>query len=176
MTRNRVPPSRARPTSIRPSCASTILRTIASPSPDPCGLVVKNGLKIRSITSGGMPGPLSRLPPAPSAPAASLPAGPLFRQRGRGDPDRALAVHRLEGVHQQVREHLPQLVRVALNRRQVVGHARPHVDVAARHVALRQRNRVADRRRRARCARPAAGSAGRTRAPRARWRWPSWLP
>ena len=39
-------------TSIRPSCASTILRTIASPRPEPCGLVVKNGLKILSIDVG----------------------------------------------------------------------------------------------------------------------------
>ena len=31
-------------TSMRPSCASTILRTMARPRPEPCGLVVKNGL------------------------------------------------------------------------------------------------------------------------------------
>src|SRR5438034_6294121 len=59
VTRNTVPPPARALTSIRPSWASTILRTIASPSPEPCGFVVKNGLKIRSITSGGTPGPVS---------------------------------------------------------------------------------------------------------------------
>ena len=44
-------------TSIRPSCASTIFRTIARPRPEPCGLVVKNGSKILSVASAGSPGP-----------------------------------------------------------------------------------------------------------------------
>ena len=37
-----------------------ILREMAMPRPVPCSLVVKNGLKIRSIFSGGIPVPLSR--------------------------------------------------------------------------------------------------------------------
>src|SRR5262249_1021691 len=59
VTRKRVPLWGPLLTSIWPSCASTIFLTIASPSPEPCGLVVKNGLKIRSVRSGGTPGPLS---------------------------------------------------------------------------------------------------------------------
>ena len=52
VTRKRVPPAIGAPTSMRPSWASTILRTIASPRPEPCGLVVKKGLKIRSHDVG----------------------------------------------------------------------------------------------------------------------------
>src|SRR6185436_15496863 len=59
VTLKRVPPSAGALTSMRPSCASTIFRTIARPKPEPCGFVVKNGLKIRSIRSAGTPGPLS---------------------------------------------------------------------------------------------------------------------
>ena len=59
VTRNRVPVSGVLLTSMRPSCASTIFLTIASPSPVPVTLVVKNGLKIRSVSSAGMPGPSS---------------------------------------------------------------------------------------------------------------------
>ena len=46
---------------------------------------------------------------------------PLFLagSSGRRDLDVALAAQRLEGVGQQVREQLPQLVRIALDRRQV---------------------------------------------------------
>src|SRR5206468_9102241 len=58
VTRKRVP-ALLLLTSIRPSCASTILLTIASPSPDPCGLVVKNGSKILSVSSVEIPGPSS---------------------------------------------------------------------------------------------------------------------
>ena len=56
--RNRVPASLLL-TSIRPSWATTIFLTIARPRPEPCGLVVKNGVKIRSVRSLGTPGPLS---------------------------------------------------------------------------------------------------------------------
>src|SRR5262249_39639891 len=59
VTRNLVPLPSELCTSMRPSCASTILRTIGRPSPDPWGLVVKNGSKIRSHKSGATPGPSS---------------------------------------------------------------------------------------------------------------------
>ena len=59
VTVNRVPRPGAELTSMRPSCASTIFRMMASPSPDPCALVVKNGVNIRSTISGGSPGPSS---------------------------------------------------------------------------------------------------------------------
>ena len=39
--------------------AATIFRTMARPRPEPCGLVVKNGLKMRSVMSDGIPGPSS---------------------------------------------------------------------------------------------------------------------
>src|SRR4030081_3612859 len=44
-----------------PPWASTILETIASPSPTPDFFVVTNGLKICSFNSGGIPGPLSSI-------------------------------------------------------------------------------------------------------------------
>src|SRR5437870_6121832 len=59
VTRNRVPTFGALLTSIRPSCASTILRTMGSPRPDPFTFVVKNGSKILSVASAGTPGPSS---------------------------------------------------------------------------------------------------------------------
>ena len=51
-------------TSIDPPCCLTMtswLMDRPSPVPSPAGLVVKNGLKIFSFTSGGMPVPLSRI-------------------------------------------------------------------------------------------------------------------
>ena len=56
---NLVPYSGAERTVIPPPCASTIARTIASPSPVPLFLVVTNGSKIRSCIPAGIPGPLS---------------------------------------------------------------------------------------------------------------------
>ena len=46
---------------IDPPCCRTMLKTTARPSPVPArsGLVVKNGSKTRSTTSGGMPLPES---------------------------------------------------------------------------------------------------------------------
>src|SRR5262249_56439145 len=86
VTRNRVPTSAALLTSMRPSCASTIFRTIASPRPVPVTFVVKNGLKILSVTSAGTPGPSSATStitaggggPAPTKPASAsiLPVAP----------------------------------------------------------------------------------------------------
>ena len=47
-----------------PSCFSTTIRharSSPSPVPSPNGLVVKNGVKIRSTMSSGMPGPSSQI-------------------------------------------------------------------------------------------------------------------
>ena len=44
---------------IVPRCASTMLRQIANPSPEPLGLVVKKGSKTWLLTESGMPGPVS---------------------------------------------------------------------------------------------------------------------
>src|SRR5262249_23343164 len=48
---------------VPPCCLTTMSWLIDSPSPvpSPAGFVVKNGLKIFSLTSGGMPVPLSRI-------------------------------------------------------------------------------------------------------------------
>ena len=59
VTLNRVPCPGTLLRSIRPSCASTIFRTIGNPRPEPWGLVVKNGSKIRSLSSTATPGPSS---------------------------------------------------------------------------------------------------------------------
>ena len=54
-TRNTLPLPGSLSTVILPPCSSTILETMASPSPTPSGLVVKNGLKMVSRCSGSMP-------------------------------------------------------------------------------------------------------------------------
>jgi hypothetical protein len=61
VTLKRVPLPVALVTSIRPSWASMIFRTIASPRPDPCAFVVKNALNTRSFNSAGIPGPSSAI-------------------------------------------------------------------------------------------------------------------
>src|SRR6202043_4075796 len=51
-------------TSIDPPCCLTMISWLSerpSPVPSPAGFVVKNGLNICSLTSGGMPVPLSRI-------------------------------------------------------------------------------------------------------------------
>ena len=108
--------------SIRPSCASTIFRTIASPRPEPCGLVVKNGLKIRSVRfrrhARAVVGDVDDAPPAS---AAAMPANAGSSSIALGDRrnrDAAAAVERLERVDQQVREHLAELMLIALDQRQ----------------------------------------------------------
>src|SRR5262249_22068734 len=59
LTTNSAPRPGSLSTSMDPSCASTIFLEIAIPRPVPLSFVVKNGLKIRSIFSGGIPAPLS---------------------------------------------------------------------------------------------------------------------
>ncbi len=78
-------------------------------------------------------------PVCPSRRAAVF-LGELQRVDGHGSP----AVERLERVREQVREELPQLVRVALNRRQIGGQRHCHRHVAALHMTLGHANRVAD--------------------------------
>src|SRR5208282_1940504 len=51
-------------TSIDPPCCLTMMSWLSErprPVPSPAGFVVKNGLNIFSLTSGGMPVPLSRI-------------------------------------------------------------------------------------------------------------------
>ena len=54
-------PTAARSAQMRPPCSLTMPSEIERPSPVPCpvGFVVKNGLKMTSSDSGGIPGPVS---------------------------------------------------------------------------------------------------------------------
>ena len=118
-----------------------------------------------------MPGPLSatstdtvRQPvPSLAGPARRRPASAIAR-----DLDVPVAAQRLERVGQQVREELPQLVRVALRSAAASRAVDVHLDRTAPRACLLSAIVIAsvidvgERRR----ARPAAGSAARTRAPR----------
>ena len=105
-------------------------------------LVVKNGLKIRSLRSAGTPGPSS----ATSTTTVGVGGCVAGERRVRLDRARAprvivmraLAVERLERVGDQVGEHLAQLMVIALDHRQA-RRARPAstVDVAARRLRSR---------------------------------------
>ena len=114
VTRKVAPRPGAETASIRPSCASTTLRTIARPRPVPCGFVVKNGLKIRSRSSGAIPGPLSRISTTTwGASASPVPSGCSSPgSEIHADVDVALAAERFERVREKVREQLSQLMRV----------------------------------------------------------------
>ena len=80
---------------IVPPCASTMLRAMASPCPEPrpTSLVVKKGSKTLSRTSAGMPGPVSEMEITTASPSAAVrtrmvparvgAAGPRPRWRGR---------------------------------------------------------------------------------------------
>ncbi len=132
---------------MRPSCASTTLRTIARPSPDPCGLVVKNALKIRSAQLLRHPravvGDLDHDGARHAVRVARVRVVLQQALAGR-DLDRALPVQRLEGVDDEVREELAELVVIALDRGQAGVHVDAHDRPAARHLALGQRDRVGD--------------------------------
>src|SRR4029079_10806927 len=56
--------------------------------------------------------------------------------RPRRNPDAPLAVHGLERVDHQVREHRTELVLVALDSRQVLRHRELHLEVTAARLAL----------------------------------------
>ena len=149
-----MPRPAARSTSMRPSCASMILRTIARPRPEPCGLVVKNGLKIRSVRSGGMPGPLSRdfdhdhRRRRGSSPPHRLVLGGRARPR-----DRRRRPRRSSASNALVRR-LVNSWRSWCGSPWIGGSIRSAaststLDIAARHLAVGQRDRVAAARRRA---------------------------
>ena len=96
-----------------PRWASTIWRAMGSPSPVPRALVVKNGWKMRSCISGGMP--------APEFPTITR----TYSLAVRLDPHvhRAVRGRRLQRILDQVREHLGQPERIAPHRRHRVGVA-----------------------------------------------------
>ena len=75
-----------------PRCASMSRRQVGRPRPEPRVLVVKNGVKTFSRTSGGMPGPVGELDAAGGAIAID------------GDGDGPTPLHGLGAVDQQVVE------------------------------------------------------------------------
>ena len=80
--------------------STTMRRAVARPRPVPCptSLVVKNGSKTRSRTSGGIPGPSSVISTHSAVAVAA-----------RGDRDRAALAERVDRVVEQVRPHLVEL-------------------------------------------------------------------
>ena len=62
-TTKRAPPCGTLSAQMRPSCSRTMPSEIESPRPvpEPVGLVVKKGLKIRSIRFAGIPPPVSSI-------------------------------------------------------------------------------------------------------------------
>src|SRR3989442_1736684 len=92
------PPSRLSAV-IAPPCASANSRAMARPRPEPCSLVVKNGVKIAARAAGGGAGPPSRRaaggrgpPRGPGAGegAGEKPAPPRLGGHGGGTPGRLL--------------------------------------------------------------------------------------
>ena len=110
--------------SMRPSCAFTILRTIASPSPVPCGLVVKNGLKIRVHHVGRHARAVVDDVDLHHRADERFAAGRrlFFRQLVASMRTAPLPFIASNALITQVREELPQLMRIALNRRRSLGH------------------------------------------------------
>src|SRR5262249_55000304 len=72
VNRNVAPPSALLRASIVPRCASSVLRTIASPMPTPSGFVVMNGWNRRLLTSGVRPDPQSATDTSTESPATVL--------------------------------------------------------------------------------------------------------
>src|SRR5262249_62014823 len=71
------PPSDLLTRASRPPCAWMIVEQIDSPSPSPCGLVVKNGSNTRRPAVGETPGPCSLTPtPRAWAPPGRAPTRP----------------------------------------------------------------------------------------------------
>ena len=107
-TRNSVRPG-LDSTSISASLCVTRRRTMSRPRPVPLptGLVVKNGSKIRSRCSGGMPGPLS-----------TIRTIDVLAVAGGGHVDAAALGHRVQCVVDQVRPDLVQLADEAAHARQ----------------------------------------------------------
>ena len=119
---------------------------MARPSPVPCGLVLKNGLKIRSMSSrrnarAGVTHFHDDLRRLRIDRAHRL---VLAGQQPGADVDVALAAERFEGVREQVREQLAQLVRVGQQLRHVRFDDRVDRHRAAPHLAFGQRDRILD--------------------------------
>ena len=95
------PPSSESASHIWPPCASTMPRQIDKPTPMPDGFVVTNGWNSFSRTSAGRPGPLSATLTS-TMPSADRIVLMVSSRRG-------LVVHRLDGVADQIEQHLLNL-------------------------------------------------------------------
>ena len=111
-------------TSRLPRCASTIWRAMASPSPVPRDFVVKNGWKMRSRSSAGMPAPVLRTDTR-TAPG---------RARLHPDVDHPVGRRGLERVLDQVREDLAEPERVTPHRRHRAVAAHAHARIGREHI------------------------------------------
>ena len=134
--------------------------------PLPTSLVVKNGSKIFSITSGGMPVPVSddldhhvvgRRHAAARRAAPPPAAGTL---RG-ADRELAAVRHGVAGIDREVHHHLLELVHVGLDGPQVAAVAEVELDPLAEQ-ALQQHRQVGEPVVEVR-APPGAGSGGARR-------------
>ena len=96
------------------------------PRPEPVVLVVKNGLKIRSLSSAGTPGrcrsprPRSKVSARVRRPRSPDPTSTASSDGAQHDTCPA-PFTRLEGVGQQIAEHLAELAGVAVHERQPLG-------------------------------------------------------
>ena len=89
-----------------------------SPVPVPTGLVVKNGSNSLSSLSSGMPVPVSSICITTLADRARRGAAGAGKGFHRQSP---VVAHRLDGVHENVDEHLLDLVPVQFDRGQLPG-------------------------------------------------------
>ena len=120
----------------RPLWASTMVREIDSPMPIPSGLVLTNGSKMRSMSPGGMPRPVSLTQTSATWPGV----------RDAVTPDRpAVAGNRVEGVHavdDQVQQDLLELHPVAENLGQATADVDVEPDAAGGGIGSQQRHDV----------------------------------
>ena len=129
-----------------PLCLRTMRMALSRPSPRPCpgALVVKNGSKMRSCNSGGMPGP--GIPNFHQHHIAFKPAG---------NAQAALIAERVKRVFDQRGPHLVQFAAVGVDPRQArlivaldlhIGHARAeHLQrgvQAGRHIDFQDRSAI----------------------------------
>ena len=102
-----------------------------SPMPRPPGLVLRNGSKSRSMSSGGMPGPRSLTVTSTSESTCRL--------RTIDDPiPRKAIAHRIESVQEEVEEDLLELDAVAEDLRQIGVELVQNGDAADHGVAVEQ--------------------------------------
>ena len=89
-----------------------IARQIDSPIPMPSGFVVKSGLNIRSISCDPIPVPVSATDITTQSPSLSL-------RLDAQDPRLISCRHRVDGVRDQIEQHLLQLDPIPSYRRQL---------------------------------------------------------